>query len=163
MLAILYTYRRHKRKIRDYEQDINSLEDKSAKLYQQYHNVVAESMQIPEGLTDDDKAFLERLTNVINSTTEKGISDIESIATQMHISTLALRRRLSQTLSVTPKAYIMQVRMQKAKDLLQNYRDLTVAEVATKCGYTQVPNFTRAFKNFYGIMPTEMKNERMKK
>ena len=85
---------------------------------------------------------------------ERGITDIDAIAAEMHVSTSTLRRRLSQTLSVTPKAFIQQVRMQQARYLLQNYSDLTVAQIADRCGYTQLPNFTRAFKNFYGIMPS---------
>jgi AraC-like DNA-binding protein len=45
--------------------------------------------------------------------------------------------------------------MQKAKFLLQNYRDMTIAEVTDRCGYAQVANFTRAFTRFYGMTPTE--------
>lgn len=34
-------------------------------------------------------------------------------------------------------------------------RDITIAEVSERCGYSQVPNFTRAFQKFYGISPKE--------
>jgi AraC-like DNA-binding protein len=77
----------------------------------------------------------------------------------MHTNTGTLRRRLAQTQSVTPKAYILRMRMNKAKYLLQNYRDITIAEVAEKCGYSQLPNFTRAFKNYYGVMPSMVKEQ----
>ena len=113
-------------------------------------------------LTDDDREFLEQLGGVIYLLTEKGVTDVDTIASHMHINTVTLRRRLSQMLDVTPKKYILQTRMEKAKYLLQQYSDITIAEVAERCGYAQVPNFTRAFKNFYGIMPSEVKNERMK-
>lgn len=162
-LAIVITYRRHKRKVKNYEQSISSLQDQSAELTRQFQNVIADTMLLPEGLTDDDRQFLEKLAQVIDIESEKGNTDIETIAQKMHISTLSLRRHLSKTLNVTPKAYIIQVRMQKAKYLLQNYRDMNIAEVAYKCGYQQVPNFSRAFTNYYGITPTEVKNERMRK
>ena len=163
VLAVIYTYRRHKRKVKNYEQSISSLQDQSAELTRQFQNVVADTMLIPEGLTDEDRQFLEKLAQVIDIESEKGNTDIETIAQKMHISTLSLRRHLSKTLNVTPKAYIIQVRMQKAKYLLQNYRDMNIAEVAYKCGYQQVPNFSRAFTNYYGITPTEVRNERMRK
>lgn len=63
----------------------------------------------------------------------------------------------SETLGVTPQVYFTQVRMKKAKYLLLNYRDITVNEVAEKCGYTLMTNFTRAFARYYGIKPSEVR------
>ena len=60
-------------------------------------------------------------------------------------------------LSVTPKDYIQQVRMHKAKLLLQQFRDLSIAQVAERCGYSQLSNFTRAFKNYFGFMPSDIR------
>ena len=158
--AVAYSYRRYKKKVRNYEQDINSLQNQFSEINRRYQNVVSDTMQNLAELTDDDKAFLSTLTDVINAAAEKGIIDIESIAERMHISSASLHRRLSQTLSVTPKSFILQVRMNKAKYLLQNYRDITIAEVADKCGYSQVPNFTRAFTRFYGITPSDIRSKK---
>jgi|GEM_PF-5006093 len=68
---------------------------------------------------------------------------------------------MTKTLAVTPQAYLTQVRMQKAKYLLLNHRDITIAEVAEQCGYTQLPNFTRAFKRYFGMKPSEMRLQRI--
>ena len=155
LVAIVLTYRRHKKKIRTYEASINSLQDQSAQLSRQYQNVVAEALPESPGMTDDDREFVSLLTNVIYEESEKGITDLDSIAERMHISVLTLRRRLAKTLSVTPKAFILRIRMQKAKYLLQNYRDITISEVAERCGYSQMANFTRAFTRFYGMMPSD--------
>ena len=133
---------------------------KNSAISRQYQNVVADTMQDLSDLTDDDKAFITRLAEIIEVLSEKGVTDVEAIAEHMHINTVTLRRRLSQTLSVTPKGYILRVRMEKAKFLLQNYRDLAIADVADKCGYSQVPNFTRAFKNYFGMMPSEARNSK---
>jgi AraC-like DNA-binding protein len=81
----------------------------------------------------------------------------------MHINEVTLRRRLSKTVNETPQAYILRVRMNKAKYLLQNYRDITIAEVAEKCGYSQVPNFTRAFTRYYGITPSDARVQKPEK
>lgn len=154
VFAVFFTYRRHKRKVKNYEQDITSLQDQVSEVSQKYQNIIAETMLNNERLTDDDREFLQNLSDNIIVLAGHGITDIDAIAAEMHVSTSTLRRRLSQTLSVTPKAFIQQVRMQQARYLLQNYSDLTVAQIADRCGYTQLPNFTRAFKNFYGIMPS---------
>ncbi|MBQ8939368.1 MAG: helix-turn-helix transcriptional regulator [Paludibacteraceae bacterium] len=92
---------------------------------------------------------------------KKGTVDAESIAQHMHITPRTLQRRMTKTFAVTPQAYLTQVRMQKAKYLLLNYRDITIAEVAEQCGYTQLPNFTRAFTRYFGMKPSEMRLQRI--
>lgn len=159
-LAILITYRRHRRKVKDYEQHISRMEDQYSQVSRQYQNLVADTMQESENLTGDDKLYLEQLTGIIYDAIESGVTDIDSIAKLMHTNAAALRRRLTQTINVTPKAYIQRMRMNKAKYLLQNYRDITIAEVADKCGYSQVTNFTRAFTRYYGIMPSDARTQK---
>lgn len=154
----IITYRRHRKKIKDYEHDIISMQEMYDQLRLKYQNVDAFTLQESVKLTTDDKKFLSQLASVIYALSEKGVTDIDSIASQLHISFATLRRRLQQTISVTPSAYIQRMRMQKAKDLLQGYRDMPITEVAEKCGYTQVQNFTRAFTRFYGFTPTEAKS-----
>ena len=161
-IAVFVTYCRHRRKVKDYEQHISTIENQYSQINQKYQSVVADMVQGLTELTNDDKKFLQELTNTIYVLTEKGVTDIDTIARHMHINSVTLRRRLAQTLSITPKKYVMQTRMQKAMYLLQNYRDITIAEVTDRCAYAQVPNFTRAFKNFYGVMPTEVKTRTRK-
>lgn len=154
-IGALFTYRSHKRKEQHYRHHIRSLQGKYDEANRMYQNVVADNMQVAVDLTEDDRLFLDRLTSVIDELCERGVSDINSVAGEMHINVVTLRRRLAMTVSETPQAYILRVRMSKAKHLLQNYRDITIAEVAERCGYSQVPNFTRAFTRFYGITPSE--------
>lgn len=155
-VAVVVAYRRHRRSVGSYEQRISTMQDQHDAINRQYQNVVAETMQAPS-LTDDDRQFLCQLTEVIETSAEKGITDVESIAHLMHDNTVTLRRRLAQTLSLTPQAFILQVRMQKARRLLLDYRDMTISEVADRCGYSLHTNFTRAFMRFYGIKPSEVR------
>ena len=156
-IAIPVTLLRHRRKMKSYKEDITSLQEQYDTISSQYQKVVSETTQMPDGLTDDDRAFIANLTNVIYVLTEQGTCDIDTIVSQMHINPTTLQRRLAQTLAVTPKAFILKARMQKAMYLLQNYRDISIADVAYKCGYAQLPNFTRAFIRYYNITPTEAK------
>ena len=156
-IAVIAVWRFHKRQETDYKQDIALLKGRYDEVNRHYRNLVTTKMEQAESLTKDDKAFLAELVNTIDTETEKGTISMDNITRRMHISTATLRRRLSQTMSMTPQAYIMQVRMQKAKYLLESYRDITITEVAERCGYTQMSNFTRAFIRYYGITPSEAK------
>lgn len=163
-LAMIVAYclnRLHKQKVNSSEQeDVTPSHEQDDVIIGQYQNMIADMMQDFTQLTDDDKKFLGELTSAIIVATEKGITDIETIAGRMQIKVATLRRRLSLSLSLTPMTYILQVRMRKAKYLLQNYRVITITKVARKCGYTQVPNFTRAFTRYYGFTPSDMRSKK---
>ena len=53
------------------------------------------------------------------------------------------------------QSYITNIRMQKARHLLDTHLELSVLEVALQCGYDDQSSFTRAFKRFFGITPSE--------
>ena len=157
VLAFSYSNRRHRHEMKDYRQHISDVEDKNVEINRKYQNLVAETLQNTKDLSDDDKEFLSQLTLAVDMSIENGSGDIEAIAAEMNISTATLRRKLGKMLSVTPKDYIQQVRMHKAKLLLQQFRDLSIAQVAERCGYSQLSNFTRAFKNYFGFMPSDIR------
>ncbi len=45
--------------------------------------------------------------------------------------------------------------MNKAKNLLDSNNGYTIAEVSQLCGYEENSNFTRVFKQVYGITPSQ--------
>ena len=151
------TYLRSKRKEHSYEQDIHSLQTRYNEINRLYRNIAIESVPNLNVLTDDDRTFMEELTRAIDEEMENGNTDLKSVSSRMHTTEQTLRRRLTKTLGVTPQVYFTQVRMKKAKYLLLNYRDITISEVAEKCGYTLMTNFTRAFARYYGIKPSEVR------
>lgn len=55
---------------------------------------------------------------------------------------------------VTPMAYITKIRMEKAVKLLSD-TTATITEIAYSLGYPDVYSFSRAFKNYYNISPSE--------
>ena len=82
--------------------------------------------------------------------------------------------RLSQALGIgktqlyalTKKLYqqgmakhIRELRMEKAKSLLREQRDLPLAEVAWQCGYMDYNYFFTVFKREVGCTPKEWRNE----
>ena len=66
-----------------------------------------------------------------------------------------LNRKINAVTGENISKYILQVRMLRAKQLLDSNKDYTIAEIAYKCGYEENSNFTRAFKMLYGITPTQ--------
>lgn len=65
------------------------------------------------------------------------------------------RRRIIDTTGDSPKTVISTIQMQKACILLSGHPELSVAEVAQRCGFDETPNFTRAFKRTHGLTPSQ--------
>jgi AraC-like DNA-binding protein len=80
-----------------------------------------------------------------------GFPTLGEVARRLHMSTRTLKRKLADQ-GTTFTALLDDLRRQRALLLLEN-RDLTIADVAGRLGYTEVPNFTRAFRKWTGTTP----------
>ncbi len=76
---------------------------------------------------------------------------IEEVARALHLSPRTLKRRLAD-LGTTFSELRDDQRRQRALLLLDN-RSLSISDVATRLGYTELPNFTRAFRKWTGMTP----------
>jgi two-component system, response regulator YesN len=69
-----------------------------------------------------------------------------------------LTRLFKKETGMTLISYCQNVRMKYAKDLLLK-SNMSVSKVAAQVGYSNFSHFSRAFKEFTGINPTEFKNK----
>lgn len=83
---------------------------------------------------------------------------LDMAAEHLHISSRTLRRRLAEEQSGYA-AILEETRRQDAMQLLEDKR-LSVAEVARRLGYEDPANFTRAFRQWLGITPSEWRESR---
>lgn len=80
------------------------------------------------------------------------------IAKNAHISEVYLRKLFSAKYHISPKQYILDIRIQKAKQLLTNSQH-SVSFISEQCGFSSVYTFSRCFKEKTGISPTEYAKE----
>lgn len=106
-------------------------------------------------LSRNDQAFLTKVIDIIYSQMSHMDVNPHEIASALCISTKQLSRKISAITGQSLGKYILQVRMNKAKKLLNSDCGYTIAEVAQRCGYEENSNFTRAFKQVYGITPSQ--------
>lgn len=81
---------------------------------------------------------------------------VNQLAEQLHISETYLRRIFQEELSVSPKQYLNQLRMNRAKALLNAGYD-SVAVIAEKVGFRDAKNFATAFKKQFGYPPSRQR------
>lgn len=122
-------------------------------LRQRYENRRASRQQ---ELSARDKDFLTRTMNLIAEQIETSSVNVDALASQMAMSTTQFRNRLKAITGETPQDYITNIRMQKARQLLDHVEpQTTILDIALACGYEDQGAFTRAFKRFYGVTPTD--------
>lgn len=64
----------------------------------------------------------------------------------------------SKTVAITgenPSAYIQKIRLEKAQRMLQVEPNMSIGEIALKCGFEDFAYFSRVFKKKYGVMPSQ--------
>ena len=76
------------------------------------------------------------------------------LAQRSHISESYLRKLFYRQYHTTPKQYILELRLQKAKLLLTDTAS-SVTEVAEACGFSSVYHFCKVFKVRTGTTPTQ--------
>ncbi len=77
----------------------------------------------------------------------------EALAAHCHLSEVYFRRLFKEAYHTTPKQYILELRLRKARQLLAEGR-LSVGEIAEQCGFSSVYHFSRAFRQAVGCTPT---------
>ena len=85
------------------------------------------------------------------------------LAEKCNISEVYFRKIFTENYKTTPKQFIMDIRINKAKQLLSD-GFLNIGAVAEECGFSNQFHFCRLFKEKTGITPTEyMKQNRISK
>ncbi len=87
---------------------------------------------------------------------------LESVANEVFLSPFYVSKLFKQRTGENFADYVTECRMKKAAELLCGHSCKTY-EISMMVGYSNPKNFTRAFKKFYGVTPSEFKNaDRMK-
>ncbi|HEY2573434.1 MAG TPA: AraC family transcriptional regulator, partial [Verrucomicrobiaceae bacterium] len=90
-----------------------------------------------------------------NYATEVATPDL---ARRAGLSVSQLERTFRRTLGLTPRRYLLRVRVENACRLLAE-TDETIAAIAIECGFYDHAHFTKAFTTFRGTTPSHYRRE----
>ena len=97
---------------------------------------------------------IEDVLNYINSNLENNLS-IDTIASKFFISKYYLMRKFKNQTGTSIHSYIVKKRLMLARSLISD--GLSMNNVCCKCGFNDYSSFVRAFKNLYGVSPSNYK------
>ena len=78
---------------------------------------------------------------------------LDQIAENMYLSPFYISKLFKSETGDTPINYLISLRMEKAKELLDQNSTLSIQEAAAAVGYEDVYHFSKLFKKYYGLSP----------
>lgn len=114
--------------------------------YELLDSLVSPNEQSSDQLTRVEKYIEEHIQ-------DPTLSNVE-LAKCLGISEVYLRKQFQTHYRVTPKQYILDIRIRKAKQLLVD-TPFTVTAIAEECGFSSVYHFCRSFRQRTGKTPTQ--------
>lgn len=138
--------------LKDYEKlrDLMVFDRNRAKELSLFYNIIYK-------LTQQDENKIEVLIPAIKYI-EKNYNNPnitnEILAGLCNVSEVYFRRLFTGKYAMTPKQFIVNIRIEKAKQLLKEGQ-MNIGEVAKRSGFTNPYHFSRIFKEKVGITPTQ--------
>lgn len=105
-----------------------------------------------------DEIFIKELTEYINENLTDPDLSVHQLVQHTNISRTQLYLNIKRLTDQTPSQFILNIKMTNAKHLLLS-TDLTSSEISYKLGYCNPNHFSRQFKEFYSVSPSEFRKQ----
>jgi AraC-like DNA-binding protein len=93
---------------------------------------------------------------------DRGFADgfsLKDLSVKFHVSPGCLSAHFRHHVGMSPMQYVIQSRLTHAKVLLLK-TELTVMEISMQCGYGDVSNFVRRFRQQFQMTPLQFRQQR---
>ena len=108
-----------------------------------------------------EKKITQAVRNIIEQVSARFSDpcfDITSLLNQSGYAEDYIRAEFKNSLTISPIDFLTKTRIEHAKKLLEIYgSNLSISEISEACGFDDTIYFSRRFKQFAGISPTEYK------
>lgn len=131
----------------------NRLITSRRELAQKFASSLRSGDETPD-LAPADKAFLDKLSEVVEELMQECKVDVETIAGRFNITRKQLTKKVSAITGESTIDYVTGLRMEKACKLLAGEEDMPIYEVAYRCGYEDNAYFSRIFSQTFKLSPS---------
>ncbi len=114
--------------------------------------VTARALDLPSEAAE----FLEQAQATIEAHLSDRAFNVQALAEALYVSKRALERRMRELTGHAPAAYIRQVRLDRARALIEGGVVTTVGEAAQAVGFSNQGYFARLYQNAYGQSPAAL-------
>lgn len=117
---------------------------------------ILEKIREYRDVTGADAAFAAAFQYIERHFCDSGL-DVASVCESAFISPSTLQRLFIKHFGISPKQYIIKLRMNKALGMLAE-GEKSVREIASACGFLDEKYFSRAFRKKYGYPPSRLRD-----
>ncbi|MGG1513861.1 response regulator [Paenibacillus oryzisoli] len=142
--------RRYILKSTNYQELIQAFTHIKEELDQQQHSAAKQGQDMSGKIISTIKAYVA--THYRDAT-------LEDLAKLVHMNPDYLSKFFKKNAGVLFSEYLTQVRMEHAANYLNDIQYKTY-EISDMVGYSNSFNFTRAFKNYFGMTPRDFRNQK---
>lgn len=107
---------------------------------------------------DENEAIREKIKNYIDNNYHLDFS-LDNLADYLGLSFKYTSILFKKVMGDNFKNYINMYRIEKAKEILKEKKDIKIKDLAEKLGYNSSNTFIRIFKKYEGISPTQFNPE----
>ena len=101
------------------------------------------------------RRLLDRLHEVVDEQMVAGDLQLDTLASRLNMSRSTLNRRVKEITGCAPSAYVLQLRLDHACQLLRDEAAKGIGDVAVECGFDDVSYFSRVFRQSYEMTPSQ--------
>ncbi len=117
------------------------------------HQLLAQAS--PVTAESESDRFVQRARSFVENNMKDEQLNVEALASELNLGREQCYRKLMALTGMAPSAFIRTLRLQRANELLKA-RWGQVSQVAYEVGIDNLSYFTRAFKELYGQLPSEV-------
>ena len=110
-----------------------------------------------EGRHTKAKKIVESVREYIEENYHNSSLSVEGIANGIYINSSYLRKIFKRELNMSVNDYIVDIRLQKAKELIGN-GNIRFSDISEMVGYNDSGYFSKSFKKKFGFSPSEYEN-----
>ena len=103
------------------------------------------------------RELFEEATEIIEREYDRELEP-EDVASRIATSRRQLQRAFAEIGGTTFRAYALEVRMRRARELLRD-TDMSVREIAERVGYRKPPQFCKTFRRQHGQSPSRYRGD----
>ena len=107
-------------------------------------------------LTPEDIQMIREVHDMIINNLDRDLPSLKDLALQMGTNEYKLKYGFKQLYGTTIFRFLTQERLRKTKTLIQ-HSTLSFKEIAHMTGFKSPAHFSRAFKDKYGLTPSELR------
>lgn len=104
-------------------------------------------------MQDQGHAVIERARRWLNKRLDQQWA-MADLASYCNVSQRTLLRRFQESMKLSPIHYVQQLRVERAKALLETTR-LSLEDITARCGYEDVSSFSKIFKQWAQVTPKD--------